>query len=196
MMKIHGDIIEYFQIIHNDKTARYGYIFIYLSQKYNIRKISTMRAIETKFRNTPMCRRWGKLNNCIVSIFFVRSSISYSYTIHFQSCLLLQEKISYIHNHAPKNAIQYVGVILFLYVCGLIFLFLHCIYKKNGRISCYDIYLEFMAPSVDLKDSADDEIEPSVSQEDSFNPHQGIITSIWYRKTNFIKSICNQLYYL
>ena len=98
--------------------------------------------------------------------------------INFQSCHLLQEKISYIHNHAPKNAILYVGVILFLYVCGLIVLFLHWIYKKNGRISCYDIYLEFMASCVDLKDSTDNENEPSLSHEDSFKPHQGIFTRI------------------
>jgi len=35
-----------------------------------------------------------------------------------------------------------------------------------------------MAACVDLKDSTDNENEPSLSQEDSFNPQQGIITSI------------------
>lgn len=47
-----------------------------------------------------------------------------------------------IWDNAPTTAAKYIGVILFLYLLGLLFLLIHSIKQRTGTVTCYDIYLE------------------------------------------------------
>ena len=60
-------------------------------------------------------------------------------------------------NNELEHALLYMAVILSVYVTGLILLLLHYVWKKNGQISCYDIYLEFMPINTDIKSTANEE---------------------------------------
>ena len=47
-------------------------------------------------------------------------------------------------NNEKNYALLYVTVILMFYIIGLIVLLLHYVWKKNGQISFFDIYLELL----------------------------------------------------
>ena len=47
-------------------------------------------------------------------------------------------------NNEKNYALLYVTVILIFYIIGLIVLLLHYVWKKNGQISFFDIYLELL----------------------------------------------------
>ena len=41
-------------------------------------------------------------------------------------------------------ALTYVSIILSLYVCGMVMLYLHYVKQKHGQLTLYDLYLEVM----------------------------------------------------
>ena len=81
-------------------------------------------------------------------------------------------------NNELNTAAGYIAVILSLYVTGLILLLLHYVWKKNGQISCYDIYLELMPISSEIKTSLDEEKDSTSHNGKPSTPSSGIINHI------------------
>ena len=81
-------------------------------------------------------------------------------------------------NNELKHALVYIAVILSLYVTGLILLLLHYVWKKNGQISCYDIYLELMPISSDIKTSHNEAKESASHNDKTSTPSSGNINHI------------------